>query len=481
MTGEIGMIGALLPEILLTVTLLVVLMLDAFRSGDSTDAMLGVTVLGVVAAGVSAIFQPMDGGTAFHGLIHVDGVRRYMLFAICVAGASSLLVSRDYLHRHRQPVGEALGLVLTSMVGMGIMVSTTHLGLMFLGLEMMSIPLYVLAAFRLHDLRSGEGAIKYFLLGSAAGAMFLFGAALVYGETGSLDTVAAFARVPIGEGSSGLQLGLVLMLTAVAFKLAWVPFHGWSPDAYEGAPAPWTAFMSTAVKVAIVGAAVRAFFIHGPLAEGFVSAISVLAILTMVAGNLLAMNQSSIKRMLAYSSVAHAGYIALAFIAGTAEAFAAAAFYLVVYSLMNVAAFGSLVALSRRGEELERFDDLRGLSRRHPGMAFVILLTFMSLAGLPPLGGFTAKLFLFSAAVDAGLTSLVILAVLMSVVGAWYYLRPAVTMYLEDGEPRVAETVTPWSRLVLGALALVLVLLGLLPRGLLAEAQLVFGALFGGA
>ena len=278
-----------------------------------------------------------------------------------------------------------------------------------------------------------------------------------------------------------MQTGAVLILVGMAFKLALVPFHSWSPDAYEGAPAPWTAFMSTAVKVAVVGAMVRVFFQTGGLPPAFVSALVVLAVLTMVVGNLLAVGQTNFKRLLAYSSVAHAGYLTVGLVAGTPDALAAAAFYLVVYGVMNVAAFGILIALSKDGEEFETIDDLRGLARREPLMAFLLMLVMMSLAGLPPLAGFTAKLMLFGAAVAAGWTWLVVLAVLASVVGAYYYLRPAVRMYLDDGEGRPVRSPGAVVRTVLVLLVVVLLWLGLAPAGLLGAAEMAFRAVLGGA
>jgi NADH-quinone oxidoreductase subunit N len=473
--------GPILPELILTATMLVVLLLDAFRRGRETGALWGVTLAGIVAAGLAAATLPASEARWFDGLIHGDAVRRYLLVAMLIAGSAAWLVARDYVDRFRQPVGEAAMLILASLIGMATMASTTNLGLMFLGLELMSIPLYALTAFRFNDGRGSEGAVKYFILGSAAGAMFLMGAALIYGETGTLDALAAFGRIPLADGSPAMQTGAVLILVGMAFKLALVPFHSWSPDAYEGAPAPWTAFMSTAVKVAVVGAMVRVFFQTGGLPPAFVSALVVLAVLTMVVGNLLAVGQTNFKRLLAYSSVAHAGYLTVGLVAGTPDALAAAAFYLVVYGVMNVAAFGILIALSKDGEEFETIDDLRGLARREPQMAFLLMLVMMSLAGLPPLAGFTAKLMLFGAAVSAGWTWLVVLAVVASVVGAYYYLRPAVRMYLDDGEGRPVRSPGAVVRAVLALLVVVLLWLGLAPAGLLGAAELAFRSVLGGA
>lgn len=473
--------GPILPELILAGTMLVVLLVDAFRRTRETTAMWSITMLGLAAAGLAAAWLPASDARWFDGLIVGDAVRRYMLVAMLIAAAGAWLVARDYVERFRQPTGEAAMLLLASLVGMATMVSTTHLGLQFLGLELMSIPLYAMTAFRLHDLRSGEGAIKYFILGSAAGAMFLMGTALIFGETGTLDAVAAFERVPLATGSAALRTGALLVLVGMAFKLALVPFHSWSPDAYEGAPAPWTAFMSTAVKVAIVGAMVRVFYQTGGMPEAFVDGIVVLSVLSMVVGNLLAMGQTNFKRLLAYSSIAHAGYLAVGLAAGTPDALAAVAFYLVVYGIMNVAAFGAIIALSKDGVEFENIEDLRGLSKRDPRSAFLIMLIMMSLAGLPPLAGFTAKLMLFGAAVAAGHTLLVVIAVLASVVGAYYYLRPAVLMYLDDRDARPVREPGFGARAALIVLVGLLLVLGLAPGGLLGAAEAAFRTVLGGA
>ncbi len=455
-------LAVVLPEIILVATILMVLMIDAFSDNDDATGMVWLSIIGTAAAGIAAAGIPVDGNAWFTGLVVADKLRRFFMVVLAIAAVTGLMMSRDYLSRFTLPDGEYLVLYLSSLLGMFIMVTTTHLGLMFLGLEMMSMPLYALTAFRTNDLRSGEGALKYFFLGSAAGAMFLLGSAFIYGQFGSLDIVQAFAAWEPGTGPEA-TVGLALLLTAVGFKLAWVPFHPWSPDAYEGAPAPVTAFMSTAVKVAVVGAGIRIAMAAGDLMIEFQSALEAIAIITMVAGNLIALTQDNIKRMLAYSSIAHAGYLAIAFMVSTPGVFAAASYYVLVYALMNIGAFGVLIGLSRDGVELESFEDLRGLGRRRGGAAVLLALFFASLSGIPPLAGFTAKLFLFGEAVRAGATELVVVAVLASAVGAYYYLRPLVLMFLEDGEDRAADTTSPLVTAVSMALAAILLVLGLLP------------------
>jgi NADH-quinone oxidoreductase subunit N len=332
----------------------------------------------------------------------------------------------------------------------------------------MSIPLYVLAGFDRRNLRSNESAFKYFLIGSFASAILLYGMALVYGVTGALDFAGIREGFPPGN-PIGI-VGLALLVVGFAFKVAAVPFHQWAPDVYEGAPTSVTAFMAITVKVAAFAALLRMLVeAFAPVAASLADLFWVLAVLTILVGNVMALIQTSLKRLLAYSSVAHAGYLLIGFATGTIEGYAAVLFYLLVYVFMNLGAFAVLVALSQDGKDCDTFDDLAGVAKQSPGRAALLTLFALSLAGIPGTAGFVAKFYLFKSAVAAGQTVLAILGVLGSAISVYYYLRIPVQMYMAEPaqsergaevERRMAST---GELLVLGVCALVVLFLGFFP------------------
>jgi NADH-quinone oxidoreductase subunit N len=359
---------------------------------------------------------------------------RFSSLATAVVALAALLIcalSITYLAELRINHGEYYALVLLSVSGMMLLVASVDLLALFLGFEIMSIPIYVLAGFDRRKLRSNESAIKYFVIGSFASAVLLYGMALLYGVTGSTSFDAI--RDAFDPANPVAMIGLGLVVVGFAFKIAAVPFHQWAPDVYEGAPSAVTAFMSVAVKTAAFAALARFLASAvGQHADSLTSVFWVLSALTMVVGNVMAVIQDNVKRMLAYSSIAHAGYLLLGIVAGGEEGYSAIVFYLVVYTFMNLGAFGVVVALAHHGHDCERIDTFAGLARSRPGLAALMTLFLLSLAGIPGTAGFMAKFNIFFAAVHADIIWLPVILVLTSVVSVFYYLRIPVLMYMSE-------------------------------------------------
>jgi NADH-quinone oxidoreductase subunit N len=376
----------------------------------------------------------------------VDRMAQFFNLTICVGAALSTLLAGGYLREHQLERGEFYAIILFSAFGAMVLAAATDLLSVFIGLETMSLGVYCLVAFRRGSPRAAEGALKYFLLGSFGAAIFLFGAALLYGATGHTELAGIGKALTAGDGVS-LPLaimGLLLLLVGLLFKVSAVPFHMWTPDAYEGAVTPATTFMSVVVKAAAFAVLVRTLFVafSDPLSaswsSGWPSALAGFAVVTMVYGNLAAVVQKSVKRMLAYSSIAHAGYVLVGVAAmfaepARSEAVSAVLYYLAAYTVSNALAFGSLIALGSYGREAVDYEDLAGAGRRHPMIALAFILGSLSLMGFPPTAGFLGKWYVFSAALGAGdqLVWPVVIGVLTSVVGAYYYLRVIVFMFMK--------------------------------------------------
>jgi NADH-quinone oxidoreductase subunit N len=400
-----------------------------------------------------------------HPLVQLDRFSAFVTALLALAGLLSCGLSIAYLAEMRINHGEYYALVLLSLTGMMLMVASLDFLPVFLGLELMSIPIYVLAGFDRRKLRSNESAMKYFLIGSFASALLLYGIALLYGATGA----TSFEGVRLGfDATNPIALtGLGLVVVGFAFKISAVPFHQWTPDVYEGAPAAVTAFMSVAVKAAAFATLLRVLAMaFDPAGEAMIQILWVLAALTIVVGNLMAVIQDNVKRLLAYSSVAHAGYLLIGFATGTQEGYAAVLFYLVVYLFMNLGAFGVVVALANEGQDCERLHSFTGLAKTRPALAGAMMLFLVSLAGIPGTAGFIAKFTIFAAAVRADLIGLSILGVLMSVVSIYYYLRIPVLMYMHEPEEDIAPRaeVASGEALVLGLCAFMVLFLGLFPN-----------------
>ena len=461
----IGAIVVLLAEVTLSRR-------RTFLGRRVTDVWIG-TVLALVAAlflalAIYAAAVVFAGGKslAFQSGMAAIRLDRFSGFAIALVAVGSFLtcwLSIAYLAELRINHGEYYALVLLSTAGMMLLIAATDLLSLFLGLELMSIPIYVLAGFDRRKLTSNESAMKYFLVGSFASALLLYGSALVYGVTGSLDFAEVRAAFPPGNPIGVVGLGLLVV--GFAFKVSSVPFHQWTPDVYEGAPTSVTAYMSITVKVAAFAALLRLLLgafadVAGVLNELFWG----LALATILVGNVMATIQTNLKRLLAYSSVAHAGYVLMGFAAGSPEAHTAVLFYLLAYLFMNLGAFAVLVSLATAGRDCDRLSDVAGLARTHPGLAALLTLFLLSLAGIPGTVGFVGKFLLFKAAVDANLVGLTLVAVLGSLISVYYYLRVPVAMYMSEPEPEAPRRAAATGELlVLAVCAAMVLLLGIFP------------------
>jgi NADH-quinone oxidoreductase subunit N len=459
------------PEVVWCLAGTLVMLLDPFwkkwRRASGILALLGAG-LGTLATMYPA-FLP---GTAFGGLVRADGFS--VFFHVLVGSVATLVIlgSAAYLERERLAGGEFYALVLFATAGMGVLAGAQEMLTAFIGLEMSSIASYILASYRRDNLRSNESAMKYFLLGSFATAFFLYGIALVYGATGT--TILTRMQAPGAAEASGLllKLGLALILVGLAFKVAAAPFQVWTPDVYEGAPTPVTALFSAGPKTAAFALLLRIFTTVTAANEFWFWAIWVIAALTMFVGNLGALVQTSIKRMLAYSSIAHAGYILVAFAARNEIGTAAVLYYLLAYALMKLGAFTVVAWLGGTGERHLSLDDYAGLGQRQPVAAAALSLYLLSLLGLPVTAGFLGKFYIFKAALDSHLVWLAILMAVNSVIGAYYYLRVIVVMYMRDSRPGAVRLPVPYAvRVVLLVTALGTVYFGLFPDRLMAFAQ----------
>jgi len=469
-------IVSVLPEIVLSGFAILIMMLDPFIGARGKSFLGGLALLGVAAAAASTHWMSSAPVLAFNATVSADNFSLYFIHLFLLVAALTLLGSINYLVRDQINHGEFYALVLMATVGMCFMAASTDLILIFLGLEISSISTYILAGFKRHNAQSNESSAKYFLLGSFATAFFLYGIAFAYGVTGSTnlsDLNAHLARS--ADWSSLTSVALILIFVGLAFKVSAVPFQIWTPDVYQGAPAPVTAFLSVGPKAAAFAVILRVFLV------GFAGTNSlsfwliwVSAILTMSLGNLAALWQTSVKRFLAYSSIAHAGYvlvgIAAAIASGSAEATSSVLFYLAAYALMNVGVFVLIAHLAGPGERFTDIDDFTGFGFERPGAAACLALFMLSLAGIPTMAGFFAKFYVFRAAIHANLIGLTVVAVLNSVVSVYYYLRLVVVMYMREGK---AEASTAGMPLLLG-IAIVVSLIGIFYLGLIPDSFLTF-------
>jgi NADH-quinone oxidoreductase subunit N len=454
-------IFAIGPVAIVSAAALLVLVVEALN--DRSESWTSwITIAGLVAAGVTAFLQGPAAGTAFSGMVARGGLPAFFGMLFCGSGLLSVMLSRSYIAKENIEHGEFYALVLFAVAGMMLMAAAADLVILFLGLELMSICFYVLAGFARRRRTSNEAALKYFLLGAFATGFLLYGIALVYGATGTTGMAGIAAHVAAGSPGPTLVIGLGLLLIGLGFKVAAVPFHMWVPDVYEGAPTTVTAFMSTGGKAAAFAAMLLVFtpaLVHAVPAVRDV--LAVLAGASMIVGNVIAVSQVSVKRMLAYSSIAHAGYILTGLVAGNAMGNDGVVFYLAAYIVMNVGAFGVLALLESPDGQHLTFDDYAGLPGRHPVLAALMALFLFSLTGIPPFAGFFGKYYVFAGAIEAGYTWLAILGVLMSVMSAYYYLRLVVLMYFKD-QVSAMEPVSPG----LGTAALILCALAVLQFGI---------------
>lgn len=467
---------ALLPEILLTATAVAVLLWDVLAPRPWRPAM-SLLALGGVIAAAAALAAVGERPPAFGGTYVRDGLTQTWQMVALLATAAAVLLGSDYLRRLALERGEYHALVLFAAVGAMVMVSARDLLLLFLGLETLSVPLYVLAAFRRGWLPSQEAGLKYFLLGSFASALFLYGVALLFGAAGSTALEAMAAAVQ-GGVTALLAGGVALVTIGLAFKAALVPFHVWVPDVYEGSPLPVTAFMAVIAKVGAFAALLRTLGLGAPaLAPQWAALLAALAGATLLVGNLVALAQRSLKRLLAYSSIAHAGYLLMGVATGPAGV-GAATFYLAAYLFMTLGAFAVALLCHRDGEEVDLIEALRGVGRRYPAAGAAMALFMAALAGFPPTAGFIGKLYLFQAALEAGQVWLVLVGALTTVVSAYYYLRVPYVMFLDSPSGDVTVATARGTRAVVLAAAAAVLLLGIFP-GSLVESVRPLAALLG--
>ncbi len=424
-----------IPEIVLSCCGMAILLYGVLSRGNAFFMSSMLSVGALLLTGVLVLST--DAGSGFFGLFITDAFSAYIKLTILVAAALSIVMALGYAEHANMQRFEFPVLILLCSVGMLVMASASSLMTLYMGIELMSLSIYVLAAFARDDLRSSEAGLKYFVLGALASGLLLYGISLVYGFAGSMsfDALGAALADP-KKVSAGLVTGIVFIVAGLAFKISAVPFHMWTPDVYEGAPTPVTAFMGTAPKVAAMALLVRS--LAGPFSDllgQWQQLIILVSIASMLLGSLAAIGQSNIKRLMAYSSIGHMGYALIGLAAGTPAGIRGVLIYLVTYVFMNSGTFACIIAMRRRGRAVEGIADLGGLSKTDPGLALALAIFMFSMAGIPPFSGFWGKYFIFSAAVAQGMWPIAVIGVLTSVIGAYYYVRIIKVMYFDNAEP----------------------------------------------
>jgi NADH-quinone oxidoreductase subunit N len=473
---------ALFPEIILTLTGVIVMLTEPFFKKDADRSPLGwLAILGTIGSGIAALYQYVltaDHGAlhAFSGTIQADGFSVFFHLLIASIVLATLLGSLHYFRGHASHAGEYFALVLFGATGMMLMTSSTELLMVFIGLEISSISTYIMAGFRKGKATASESAIKYFLLGSFATAFFLYGIALTFGATGTTSIPAIAAALGTTTTPLLALTAVAMIIIGIGFKVSAAPFHVWTPDVYQGAPSPVVALMSTAPKAAAFAVLLRVLFSGYPLYQARWSAMLwIIAALSMTIGNLGALMQRDVKRMLAYSSIAHAGYLLVAFTGFAQDGIAAAAFYTASYAAMNVGAFLVLTQISGFAERKRTGDDMRGLAQRHPVLSAALAFFLLSMIGIPFTGGFFAKFYVFTVAMHAGHTWLTVIGLLNSGLACFYYLRLIAALYTtapdQSTEEHTHTSVSFPAKLALAGCALAVLFLGILPGHVLSLAR----------
>jgi NADH-quinone oxidoreductase subunit N len=475
--NDIYTLYPMLPEIVLALGAMAMLMLGVGLGDRTSSAVngLSVGVLGLVM--LFLISVPAGRHELFGGSFVVDDFARYLKMLAVIGSAGALLLSLDYLTIAKQQKFEYGALFLLSTLGMLMLISANDLIALYLGLELMSLSLYVVAAFERDNTRSTEAGLKYFVLGALSSGMLLYGASLIYGFTGTVS-FAGIAKATSGGAGIGLIFGLVFMFVGFCFKISAVPFHMWTPDVYEGAPTPVTAFFAAAPKVAGIAIFVRATMTAFPgITHEWQQIVVFVSIASMTLGAFAAIGQRNIKRLMAYSSIGHMGFALVGLAAGTAEGVQGVLVYMSIYVAMTLGTFAVILSMRRDGKLVESIGDLAGLSRTHPTMAFLLAMLLFSLAGIPPLAGFFAKFYVFLAAIKAGLYVLAVIGVVTSVVGAYYYLAIVKIMYFD--EPVAGfERMPVLLRVVLGVTGVFNILFFAYPAPILSAATVAAKSLF---
>jgi len=470
--------GSALPEIIVALGTLALVLVGAFR-GERSTVLVGTGAFAILlAAFVALVVLPSTGReTVLGGSFIADGFAKYMKALVLLGSAATLALSSDYMARERFIRFEYPILILLSTIGMMMMVSANDLISLYLGLELQSLAAYVIAAIHRDDARSSEAGLKYFVLGALSSGMLLYGASLVYGFAGSVSFPAIAAAVS-GEAPIGLIVGIVFLAAGVAFKMSAAPFHMWTPDVYEGAPTPVTAFLASAPKIAAVAMSVRVFVGAFPeVVASWQQIIIFVSVLSMALGSFAAIGQRNIKRLMAYSSIGNIGYALIGLAAGTPEGIQGVIIYMAIYLAMALGTFACIVSMRRGDVYFETIDELSGAAQANPWRAFALAMMLFSLAGIPPLAGFFAKFYVFAAAIQAGLYTLAVIGVVTSVVGAFYYIRIVKIMYFDAPRPGF-ERMPPGAEAVLIATSVVVTLFWLIPAPLVNSAGAAARSLF---
>ena len=462
-----------LPEIVLALGAMALLMQGAYRESSTQIVNLGAIMLLAAAAFIVAV---LPDGKTFGGSFVIDEFARFLKILVYIGSATAIVMSLDYLSAERQEKFEYAILILLSTVGMGMLISAGDLIALYLGLELMSLALYVVAASDRDSVRSTEAGLKYFVLGALSSGMLLYGCSLIYGFTGNVS-FAGIAKAS-GQGGIGLTFGLVFLFAGLCFKVSAVPFQMWTPDVYEGAPTPVTAFFAAAPKIAAMAIFARVTISAFPgIVQQWQQIVVFVAIASMALGAFAAIGQRNIKRLMAYSSIGHMGFALVGLAAGTTEGIQGVLVYLAIYLAMTLGAFAVILSMRRAEGMVEQISDLSGLSRSNPALAFFLALLLFSLAGIPPLAGFFAKYYVFLGAIKAGLYGLAVIGVLTSVVGAYYYLLIVKIMYFDE-PAKGFNTVPSELKAVLGVAGLFNLLYFLYPAPLINAASVAAKSLF---
>lgn len=477
MTFDYAHLLPIAPEIAVLVLASILLLVDLWLKDEDKGTNHLIAVFGLlVVIGLTGVVGGGEREIVLSGSYIRDPMSDVLKIAVLVISLLSFVYSRDYLRDRGLWVGEFYVLTLCAVLGMMVMISANSFLTLYLGLELLALSLYALVAFERDNPSGAEAAMKYFVLGALGSGLLLYGLSMLYGASGSME-LGAVARAVAWQGADNqvLVFGLVFVVIGIGFKFGAVPFHMWVPDTYQGAPNPVVLFLGSAPKIAAFALAFRLLVDGlGQLHADWQGMLVILAVISLAVGNIVAIAQTNIKRMLAYSTISHVGFIFLGLLAGTTEGFAAAMFYAIVYALMAAGGFGLLVMMSRQGHEVERLEDLKGLNERDSWQAAMMALVMFSMAGVPPTVGFMAKLLVLDAVISIGLWWLALIAVFFSVIGAFYYLRVVKIIYFDKPEDTEPLVVGSGARVALSVTGLAILLLGLFPAALLTYCQAAF-------
>ncbi len=485
MGQTLGNIQPAIPEIFMALAAMALLMVGVFRGDKSTGGVSWFAVLILILTGTLIVIMSPPGvrSTVFAGMFVTDDFAVFIKLLVLAGSGLTIVMATDFNRREGVERFEFPVLIVLATLGMMMMVSANDLLSLYIGLELQSLSLYVIAAFRRDSVRSSEAGLKYFVLGALSSGMLLYGASLIYGFAGT-TSFTELATLFAKEGATppvGLVVGLVFVIAGLAFKISAFPFHMWTPDVYEGAPTPVTAFFAAAPKLAAIGLFLRVLVgAFGDISDTWQQIVWFLAVGSMLLGAFAAIAQTNIKRMLAYSSIGHVGFALVGLAAGTEDGLKGVLIYMAIYVVTVIGTFCCVMSMRRQGRMVEGIDDLKGLSRSNPMMALVLAIMMFSMAGIPPLAGFFGKLYVFLAAIEAGLVGLAVIGVLSSVVGAYYYMRIVKVMYFDESAESFDTPIGGEMRLIQATSGFVILFFFAFPAPLLSSAEAAIKALVGG-